>query len=184
MNEPLILSLEDLVQALIAGGMSQREALLQIKRELENEMIVVIDPHRDPCSKQQVLKWQCDLLQSLANWRPGARPPAMLIGAPEYLSHLRYVRIEQKAPTRSNAGSPPQFDWEDAEMFVMKLLQEKGDPKKPENQGQAWRTNTDIAKAVLDYLQKRAKVTREKVPDFNTVRNKVPGWLQKFRALN
>jgi hypothetical protein len=184
MSEPLFVSLEDLVGALMARGASQRDAALQIKRELECGFIIVIDPHRNPWPAEQILQWESKILQSLADWKPGARPPAMLFGTADYVSHLRYCRIEQKNQARAGAGRRPQFDWEDAEMYAMELFRQKGDPTKLENQIEGWRSNTDVANTVLNYLQKLADRNGGKAPDFNTVRNKVPDWLKKFRALN
>jgi hypothetical protein len=185
-EQPLFVTLDDLIASLVATGISQREAALQIKRELENALIFVLDPHRDPWSAEQVLRWQVQFLQSLADWKPGARLPSMQVGTADYLSHLRYCRIELKKGTaRAGAGRPEQSDWEDAEMFAMELLRAKGDPANKLNQMKGWRSNTDLAKAVLEYLEKRAGKENTKAPELNTVRNRVPGWIKKYRtALN
>jgi hypothetical protein len=183
MSQPLFVSLEDFITALTARGVSQRDAALQIKYELENNQIIVIDPHSNPWSAGEVLQWQSKILQRLADWKPGTRFPAMLVGTADYLSHLRYCRIEQ-SQARAGAGRPKESDWGDAEMFAMGLFKTKGDPKNPLHQVEGWRSNSDVAKAVLDYLEKLAAKGGDKAPDFNTVRNKVPGWLKKFRALN
>jgi hypothetical protein len=183
-EQSLFVSLEDLISALTSRGISQRDAALQIKRELENDDIFVFDPHSNPWAAEEVLKWQVKILQSLADWKPGARHPQMQIGTAEYVSHLRYCRIEQKGPARVGAGKREQFDWGDAEMFAMNLFKTKGDPTNSLDQVKGWRSKSDVAKKVLDYLEKRARKENSSAPDLNTVRNKVPDWLKKFRALN
>jgi hypothetical protein len=184
-EQQLLITLDDLIAEITSSGVSQADACRQLRRELENFQIIVIDPHRAPWAADQVLQWQVKLLESLANWRPGSRPPQMLFGVADYLSHLRYCRIViPKAPARPGAGRPEQHDWEDAEMYALQVFRQKGDPEKKEDRVEGWKSQTDLAKVVLEYMEKRAAQQNIRPPELNTVRNKIPDWLRKFRALN
>jgi hypothetical protein len=183
-EQPLFRSLDDLISELTSRGSPHREAVLQVKRELENGDLIVLDPHRDPWSEAQVLLWVEQVLQNFANWKPGARLPSMQQGVPDYVSRLRFCRVKQKGSARAGAGRREQFDWDDAEQCAIVLLNERGDPTDSLNQLDGWRSKTDLAKAVLDYLEKRAEKTGDAVPSLNRVRTKVPEWLKRFHALN
>jgi hypothetical protein len=180
---PLYRSLDDLISELVARGSSQRDAVLQTIRDIENNAFICLDEYGD-ASAEDVKLWILQQLQSFAAWRPGTRPPALLAGTTEYVRNLRFRRIERKGSARAGAGHPEEFDWIEAEQYAMVLLKARGDPTNRLNQVEGWRSKTDFANAVLDHLQKRASINGEEVPSLNTVRNKVPAWLKKFAALN
>jgi hypothetical protein len=167
-------SLDDLINELVARGSSQREAILQTIRDIENNAFICLDEYGD-ASAEDVKLWILQQLQGLAAWRAGTRPPTLLAGTAEYVRNLRFRRIEQKGLARARGGHPEEFDWIEAEQFAMELLKARGDPTNRLNQVKGWGLKTDLANAVLDHLEKRAAINGEEVPSLNTVRNKVPG---------
>jgi hypothetical protein len=78
-------------------------------------------------------------------------------------------------PTRK--GRPLKYDWDDGLQYLRKLLDEKGDPLKPENAGDGWRSDADAGRAVVDYLE-----TDDRRPDFkNAMKTHVGPALKEWR---
>jgi hypothetical protein len=178
---PVFLTLENLVGELTASGIPLRQAVLKTITELENRTVRWLDPSSKPWgSEDQILGWIVQLLQGFAN----NRRPSMINGSIDYVAHLRFFRVEQMSSARAGAGRPEQNDWDDAGQCALELLKSRGDPTDPLNQRDGWRSKTDVAKAVLDYLEKRSEKTGDAPPSLNRVRAKVPEWLKKYRALN
>jgi hypothetical protein len=108
----------------------------------------------------------------------------LLFGVPEYLRHLRFSQIELKSSARAGAGRPAQYDWEDAKLYFLNLLKERGDPEDPAEQDEGWRSITDVSNAILDYMEKRAEKAGTRAPDLSTIRRRVSRWLTAWRAQN
>jgi hypothetical protein len=170
-------TIDDLIEDLISQGNERQSAIFKVILGIENRQIFVLDPHSKPLPSKQVLPWLVKFLQALA---VGSRPPILPFGMPEYLRNLRF-RTAERSSARAGAGRPEEHDWDEAKQYAFSLLKEKGDPKEP-HQVKGWTTNTDVATAVQEHLQKHAP--NQEPPDLNTVRNRVPGWLKEYRALN
>jgi hypothetical protein len=175
-------TLDDLLAEATKASGSQRDAALGLIREIENGEIACFDPHETPLGETQVLRWIVTFLESLANWKPGARPPSLLFGVPEYLRHLRFSRIKLKGRARSGAGRPDEYDWEDAKLYFLHLVKERGDPEDPAEQDKGWRSKTDVSKTILGYMEKRAEKAGTGAPDLSTIRRRVSPWLTEWRA--
>jgi hypothetical protein len=175
-------TLDDLLAEATKACGSHRDAAFGLIREIENGEIVVIDLHTLPYTKRDVLRWIVSLLEGLANWKQGAPLPSFPYGVAEYLKHLRFSRIELKGPARAGAGRPEEYDWEDAKLKFLQLIEERGDPEDPAERGKGWRSMTDVSKAILEYMEKRAEKTGTQAPDLSTIRRRVSPWLTEWRA--
>jgi hypothetical protein len=110
-----------------------------------------------------------DPAQATPEARPEAAPP---VTQPNDLT----IDIQASAPAhgapeaesddaeRSGPGAPEQYHWDDGFWYMRDLLDRRGDPKNRENPNpiKDWRSNADLYRAVLDYLE---DVWGE-VPDF------------------
>lgn len=192
----LIHTLDDLIDGLTSQGTEDRSAYLRIIRDIENGAISIIPPYRSPWPPGQVVEWLLQLLQKRANWQPGARPPAFLLpdGVPDYLGRLRFRVTAEDQPAnlppdltknsaRVGAGRPEVGDWDEAEQYAFLLFKERGLPDE-HGQVEGWRSKTDVAKAVLSHLEERALKSGQGPPDISTVRRRVPGWIEAYRARN
>jgi hypothetical protein len=83
---------------------------------------------------------------------------------------------------RVRAGRREKYDWDEAKQYVEKLFREQGDPNDP-GQVNGWRSDTDVADAVVEHFEKLAK-KGEPTPDPGTVRNKIRPWLGALRERN
>jgi hypothetical protein len=81
-------------------------------------------------------------------------------------------QVKPPAPHAEPGGRPEEHDWEEARLYALKLLSERGDPTNEADQVKGWKSKTDLAKAVLNHLKTD--------PDLSTVRGKVPEWLAEF----
>ena len=86
----------------------------------------------------------CDAFERLVRERLGAAPP--------FVASSRGVR---------GSGRPPKHDWHEGELFGKKLLEERGDPTKPENQVEGWRSLADLARAIMEHMAKHSKNGQE-----------------------
>jgi hypothetical protein len=87
-------------------------------------------------------------------------------------------RFMEPVPTPAKAGRREEHEWVEAKQYLEKIWDERGDPANEQNQVEGWRSDTNVANAVLDHLGKHAKSS----PDFGTVRNKIRPWLKDLRA--
>jgi hypothetical protein len=174
-----ILTIDDFIDGLTSQGVEDRSAYLRMIREIENGEISIITPYSSPWPPGQVLHWLLLFLQKRANWQPGDRPPTFPDGIPDYLSRLRFRLVEKKNSARVGAGRPPDHDWEEAEQFVFKSFKERGLPDEL-GQVKGWKSNSDVARAVIAHLAKLAPDQEE--PDLSTVLKRVPGWIKDWRT--
>jgi hypothetical protein len=176
-----IRTIDDLIDDLSSQGIERGSAIFKIIRGIENGEIEVLDPHPEPMQPNQVLHWLVKFLQSWAGAQPGTRLPIFLMGVPEYLKRLRFRVSEKENSARAGAGRPETADWSEARLYAFSQFDKRGDPEEAD-QAKDWRSKTDVAKAVLEYFEKRALKGGEKPPDISTVRRRVPGWLKEYRA--
>jgi hypothetical protein len=174
-------TIDDLIDGMTSQGVERRSAYLRFIREIENGEISIITPYRSPWPPEQVLHWLLLLLQKLANCQPGDKLPLFLFpaGVPDYLGRLRFRLVEKKNSARAGAGRPPDHDWEEAEQFVFKSFKERGLPDEL-GQVKGWKSNSDVARAVIAHLAKLAPDQEE--PDLSTVLKRVPGWIKDWRT--
>jgi hypothetical protein len=95
-------------------------------------------------------------------WRPNAHicwiPRAHLINwlqrhsfpIPQWLGG-------QVAPKRRNAGRKHLYDWEEVNLFVEKVLNEKGDFDDPKNAEDGWRGQADLERLVAKHIENTEK---------------------------
>jgi hypothetical protein len=100
---------------------------------------------------------------------------AVLPPLPHLVSFAKTVRPAEPA-RKSRAGRKPKYDWVEAELFVSQRWEQWGDPCDDQNQRDGWRSDSDIAKHVLEHLAKLAPDTEP--PDLSTVRK----WLRPALA--
>lgn len=175
-GQPQLRTMDDLLNDLMSRGIPHRDAVLQTIREIENGDIASTDP------EPQHRKWIVEFLQSLANWKPGARPPTMLFGMPGYLDRVRFYRPEPVTAARRGAGRPAEIDWIEADEAAAKLLNERGDPTDPKDKTKGWRSKSDLARAVLDHFEQLAAKNGEKVPALNKLRDRSTDWIETHRS--
>jgi hypothetical protein len=53
-------------------------------------------------------------------------------------------------------GRPPLHDWEEGRLFGERLLKERGDPTKPENTADGWRSGADLAREIMKHMADHA----------------------------
>jgi hypothetical protein len=80
---------------------------------------------------------------------------------------------------KGRAGPPEKYDWEEGKLYVMRELEQNGDPTQTENQKERWRTQTDVANKLRDHLE---KVTGTR-PDLTRARRKVKIWIEEFQRV-
>ena len=84
----------------------------------------------------------------------------------------------RKAKQASRSGAPEQHDWEEGKLFVMQELKSRGSPLDKNNQTKGWKTISDVARLVIDHLE---KLSDDGVgPDMSTTRGKVSDWIKEF----
>jgi hypothetical protein len=105
-----------------------------------------------------------------------APAPAAAQPTPETQAKPEEIPVEKK----SNAGAPPQYDWEEASLYVGQLWKELGDPREPSNATDKWRTDLDIARRVADHL--RIHAPAKEPPDPKYVADKLRPEIKKLRG--
>lgn len=132
----------------------------------------------DPSAKMPGLSWywpieisRSDLAYILKQMASLARPSTQARQQAKSAETQR--QRKKKASPNKPGGRPNEHDWEEAGLFALKLLSERGDPTIERNQVEGWKSKTDLANAVLEHLKSS--------PDLSTVRRKVPVWLAEFQ---
>lgn len=77
----------------------------------------------------------------------------------------------QNAP---RAGRPDEYDWDEAERIAWAVLDERGDPTRPENQEAGWRSISDIARLLQDNAAEG-----DRIPTFSVARGRAKMLLQR-----
>ena len=174
-----------MLNELAKSGISQRESALRAIRDLENNELEIIDLHPNPWKAASVLAWITKVLQSLADWRPGAKPSTLQYGAIDYLSNLRFQRVTFNAANKSSpkgrVGAPPKYDWVEGKQYVFKLLRERGDPDEAD-QTDDWCRQEHVVKAVQAHLSTRS--VNGASPSDSVTRTYVKSWLDEYRSQN
>jgi hypothetical protein len=62
----------------------------------------------------------------------------------------------------------------------MRELERRGNPRKKENQIKGWKSETDIAKLLIEHFAKLSKDGN--CPDLSTARRKVAVWIDEFEV--
>jgi hypothetical protein len=84
-----------------------------------------------------------------------------------------------KKPGGSKTGRPEKYDWEEAKLYLQKLLEENGDFKDPLNRVEGWRSQNDAVSLVIEHL---AKISNDDGPSASGVKAKICDWLEEFRS--
>jgi hypothetical protein len=101
-----------------------------------------------------------------------APAPMADVATPQRAPKAQSEDVEQSGP-----GAPEQYHWDDAFKFMRDLLDKRGDPKKPENRVRDWRSNADVARAVMRYLEGEW----EEFPDFKHTERVIRPELKNWR---
>jgi hypothetical protein len=90
-------------------------------------------------------------------------------------AEIKNEKIPQKEKRkRSRAGRPKVHDWEDAELLFWKLMDERGDFRRPENQTDKWNSKRKVASAVREYMEKHS----DSPPEEKTIERRINRWLK------
>jgi hypothetical protein len=81
------------------------------------------------------------------HWREHLSKPAATASSADVPPSATEIRKE------SNAGAPPQYDWDEASQYIEKLWEDLGDPRDPLNAKDGWKSDYDIARSVVDHLE-------------------------------
>jgi hypothetical protein len=98
---------------------------------------------------------------------------------------LREIRVEdwQDAPTapevrKRKVGRKPQYDWDDAELFVCRELDSRGDFDDAD-QVENWSCQADLERSVADYFSNRMN---GRAPAISSIREKIGPMVDAWRA--
>ena len=88
----------------------------------------------------------------------------------------KLVEAEFGVPRRS--GRPREHDWGEGKLFGEELLKTQGDPTRPENQIEGWRSQADLARAIMAHMAKHS--TDGKEPPLSSAQNLAANLLKDF----
>ena len=80
----------------------------------------------------------------------------------------------------SRSGRPREHDWDEGKLFGEKLLKTQGDPTRPENQIEGWRSQADLARAIMAHMAKHS--TDGKEPPLSSAQNLAAKLLKDFNG--
>jgi hypothetical protein len=128
------------------------------------------DGEPDAALKPYQIMW-CD--------RDGRRPARVRhrIPVPHWVYVMKAAPPARKKE-RTGPGAAEQYDWADIELFVRKLLSDRGDFAKPENRMDGWRSQNNLIEVVKNYLEK----TRQPAPSPTQFKDKVADMLKRIRS--
>ena len=115
-----------------------------------------------------------------------ARVLAAIPAAPAVSTAVEPVAVVEAKPTeperpRSRAGRKAEYEWVEAKQYLEKIVHQRGDPDNEHDEAPDWKSDADIARAVLAHLEHLAK-KGEPTPDLGTVSNKIRPWLKALLA--
>jgi len=113
-----------------------------------------------------------DLWMSARRWLAWFRQDGANRNAPAWLEAI--MQLERK---QAGHGRPPDYDHDDAEQFIFKLLNERGDFTEF-GQVDDWNRRRHVEDALRDYLSNRCG----KEPSASTVRRMVTKAVERWRA--
>jgi hypothetical protein len=83
---------------------------------------------------------------------------------------------------QSRPGRKPTHDWSEAKLYFEELWNKRGDPNDDQNKQDDWKSDSDVARHVLDHLVQHAPPDAEP-PDLSTVRRRLRPLLLDKRRL-
>jgi len=107
------------------------------------------------------------------HWREWLGEPSLEAAAPVTAEEIPVEKT-------SNAGAPPQHDWDEAIQYVRQLWEERGDPRNPLNERDGWRSDIALARRVTDHL--RTRDPGREPPEAKTVADKIRPEIKKLRG--
>ena len=107
-----------------------------------------------------------------SGWETRMRPTVIEIHAED---------VDRIWPRRERGkGRPLEFDWDEAEQFTFKILDEKGDPTdRLNNRPKGWRSVENLVGAIIEHLE--VELGAGEGPGRTTVQPKATAWLQAWR---
>jgi hypothetical protein len=108
------------------------------------------------------------------DWRAYLEKPAAPASSADVPPPATEIRKE------SNAGAPPQYDWDEASQYIEKLWENLGDPRDPLNAKDGWKSDYDIARSVVDHLEEL--YPDQEPPPAKTVADKLRPKIKRLRG--
>jgi hypothetical protein len=186
------LPIADAFIALVERGMTEAEAAEEITAKISTGALP-INPHR-LYDKQYGPSW---ITNPIIDFRAGtiAMPlqsaPSGLPSWNQLYPQLTPVRFDvcqdqfdslwpaKVAPaSAAKRGVKQKYDWDTAEPAIRKMLDERGDPTKPENASADWNSKSSIAAALVDCLTSH---DGGEAPDMETARPYARKILKKWQ---
>ena len=89
-------------------------------------------------------------------------------------------KIEKKGPPKGKAGAKAKFDWDDVRLFVFKMFEQKGDFDElaPADD---WKSQNDLIKAALEYIEKRPEIGEGNGPSDSTLKGRIAPMVAAWR---
>jgi hypothetical protein len=82
------------------------------------------------------------------------------------------------ARRKSKAGTKAIWDWDDIELFVLKMLEENGDFENPADRVRGWKSQNDLIDHVRGYISKRG----DPEPSDSTLKDRVAPMIARWRG--
>ena len=177
-------------EAWTAYDSSQLKANTWLRQRIADELLVALirDPERGEVLKLSHIGWENPgFLNSgivgnfvgpddIVNPGPSTvlrgqrRPVFFNLNAFETLVKEQLPAIRQiVGRSRSvKKGRAPKHDWGEGKLFGEQLLKDRGDPTRPENQVEGWRSQADLARAIVEHMAKHSASGEE--PPFSTAK--------------
>jgi hypothetical protein len=93
-------------------------------------------------------------------------------------SIMKTLQPPSELVQKGRPGRKPTHDWPEAELFFEKLWDKRGDPADEQNKEDGWKSDSDVARCIQEYLGRRAPE-----PDLSTVRRRLQPMLADKRRL-
>lgn len=114
-----------------------------------------------------------------------------MLGTQEEFAHPRGLHparlelwtadVKRLFPARSagaaKVGHPEEYDWDEAERVALAALAKRGDPTRPENREEGWRSISDIARLLQD-----TAAEGDRSPSDSRCRDRAKALLQRWQA--
>ena len=90
--------------------------------------------------------------------------------------------LEPQCNTSVRAGALEKHDWEEARLFMLKLLEERGDFLDSQNKAPGWRSQNDMANLIIEHLENRVGMEPGEGPSPSGMKAKLKDWLKDWRS--
>jgi hypothetical protein len=108
---------------------------------------------------------------------------------PRTYTHVHCIKADVERAVKSDSiveadagGAPERYDWDEGFRHMRELLDERGDPRKPEDATDGWRSDADVGRAVASHLAVPVPGDAPREPDFRHTMRRIRPELQRWRA--